>query len=666
VAVASFEVLALLGLFRLEVVLLLGMLVPTILLYLYRGPLLESLRELGSQATAAFEALRRGVRARPVVAGGIAILGLHLALRMARAIVTPSLGWDDFTYHLFRAGLWVQNGSLELQPSPDAWSYYELFPRAGDIVWAWALVWGTTDVLVPVLSIGLWALVAISAYVLARSLQQSVEIALIVALGVALFPSQITLTSTAYVDNALLWLVLVASICVRHVEANRDGGDLQSAAHRQDLATSWILGASVGLGTIVKLSFLPILGVAALVAGWYSWRKRRVSLLLAFGLGAFIVVPNLVFNFLHRGSPFYPFRVLSGLPFNEQLTSMLGTFSEVNLFTAVLRGLIGLTVNVWPGEPFLNFGWLGLVLIALGLAGATTYLCRERKLLYVIWTALCAALILGPTLTPENRSLVAYFTPVLGRLWLPGLASLMILSGSVRGRIIRWLVLLLLLMEYFFNSTWQWPQEVLVGTVIVSLVGLGAGLASRRVWRRKLNRPWRLAATTILLGAALFLGVQIRELLRYDIYQLSEQTKLGDFQKLSPGVTAWPIWQRLDEQSGLRVAATAGFAGRTGHTWFRYPLLGSRLQNRVLYLPITADGRIIDYADTHEVLENQDREAWLERLLGERVDYVVAMMPRHVEHVWIEELPSLFSIEQNMGGGRGQAPPLHSRGNDPM
>ena len=467
----------------------------------------------------------------------------------------------------------------------------------------------------------------------------------------AFFPSQITLTTTAYVDNAVLWLMLMASICIRYFEANTPGGELRSAAHRQDLATSWILGASVGLGTIVKLSFLPILGVAALVAGWYSWRKRRVSLLLAFGLGAFIVVPNLVFNFLHRGSPFYPFRVLSGLPFNEQLTSMLGTFSEVNLFTAVLRGLIGLTVNVWPGEPFLNFGWLGLVLIALGLAGATTYLSRERKLLYVIWTALCAVLILGPTLTPENRSLVFYFTPVLGRLWLPGLAGVMILSGAARGRLIRWIVLPLLLVEYFFNSTWRWPREALVGTVVVALLFVAVGWTLRWLWRRDRVPARRFAAAAISAALALYLVVEVRETMRYKIYPLSEETKLGDFQRLSIGATAWPIWRELDAQSDLRIAATAGFAGRNGHTWFRYPLLGSRLQNRVLYLPITTDGHIIDYADTHEVLENQDREAWLTRLRDERVDYVVAMMPRHVEHAWIEELPALFSIERALGEG---------------
>jgi len=34
-----------------------------------------------------------------------------------------------------------------------------------------------------------------------------------------------------------------------------------------------------------------------------------------------------------------------------------------------------------------------------------------------------------------------------------------------------------------------------------------------------------------------------------------------------------------------------------------------------------------------------------------RIDYVMAMMPRHVEHLWIEELQTLFSIEQALGEG---------------
>lgn len=651
VGVGSFEILALLGIFRLEVVLPLGLLVPALLLFVYREPFLESLGELENLTAIARETLLRTLKARPWLAGGLALLCLHIVFRMARAIVTPSLGWDDFTYHLFRAGLWVQNGSLELAPSPDAWSYYEFFPRAGDIIWAWALVWRATDGLVPVLSIFLWLMVALSAYVLARSLKQGVEIALVVALTVATLPSQISLTSTAYVDNTLLWLVLLASICVRQVESSRQDADQLSTSHSQDLATSWILGASVGLGTLVKLSLLPILGMAALVVSWYAWRRGKMSHFWAFSLGASIVIPNLAFNLIHRGSPFYPFRVLNGLPFNQQLSSLLGLFSQVDPWTALFRGLISLIVNTWPREPFLNYGWMGLVLFLLGMAGGVRHLFRERRLLYVVWSALCAALIIGPTLTPENRTLVAYFTPVLGRLWLPGLASLLILSGSVGGTVVRWLVFPLLVVQYFAYSTWEWTATLFVTSTVVALLFLGVGLMSRWWWRRDMNRTRVIGLAAMAGSLALGLTVQIHQTHRYDFYQLFEARKMGDFQSLEPCIAGWPIWQQLDTQENLRVAATAGFAGENGHTWFRYPLLGSRLQNRVLYLPITTDGRIIDYADTKEVIQSMDRNAWLERLLEERIDYVMAMMPRHVEHLWIEELPALFHIEQALGEG---------------
>jgi hypothetical protein len=70
--------------------------------------------------------------------------------------------------------------------------------------------------------------------------------------------------------------------------------------------------------------------------------------------------------------------------------------------------------------------------------------------------------------------------------------------------------------------------------------------------------------------------------------------------------------------------------------------VGSRLQNDVLYVPVTADGTIIDYRLTERVYDNADFNTWVTRLIEQRIELVVILYPSPIEHDWIEENPELF------------------------
>jgi hypothetical protein len=77
----------------------------------------------------------------------------------------------------------------------------------------------------------------------------------------------------------------------------------------------------------------------------------------------------------------------------------------------------------------------------------------------------------------------------------------------------------------------------------------------------------------------------------------------------------------------------------------RYPLLGSRLQNRVLYVPITKGrGPIIDYRNADQVRHEADEAAWLERLRQARIDRVFLGEPPPPEKEFVLRHPEKFQL----------------------
>jgi hypothetical protein len=46
-----------------------------------------------------------------------------------------------------------------------------------------------------------------------------------------------------------------------------------------------------------------------------------------------------------------------------------------------------------------------------------------------------------------------------------------------------------------------------------------------------------------------------------------------------------------------------------------------------------------------------DREAWLARLVDQRIEWVALLPPRTLEHEWVDELPDVFSTELKTEAG---------------
>ena len=645
----SFEILGMLGWFELRVIVPLLVFLPAAVLVYHRAAVASQMRQSWAEIRAEAQSLRQELRAHRWVTAGLSLVGVHLVVRMVRTLATPAFGWDDFTYHLFRAGRWVQNSGLALEPAPDAWTYYEFFPWGGDLIWAWALVWRVGDVLVPLGAIALWCLVLLVAYCVARELDQDRSTALIVATAIAVLPSQVSQISTAYVDNAVLAMVLVTSLFLLILLRPENGSEKEGASSQSGVAASLLVGASCGLGLLVKMSFLPLLAPVAVILAWHSLRRGQPRQLLAFIMGLVVAAPNLIFNWIKRGSPFYPFEIAEFLPYNEQHSWVLSNFGEGATVSELLSAAKALVINESVQDPFLNPGFLGVLLLVLGVAGSRQLVRTSRGRWFLLWVAAGAVITIVTFFSDKNSSMFSRWTLVMGRFLVPSLAGLLILAGQTSGKLVRQLVMPILVVEYFVHGRRRWPQEMIeaslqIAAVILLIVGLCYLL---RKWR---PIPfWSASVGALVLALIAIVGV--REHWRWDAYRLYAERQLYDFHGV-PMMRMWPMWQAVDEDQPNRIAVTAGFEGRTGHNWFRNPFLGSWMQNDVIYVPVTTDGTLVSYRDQDALDLVADRRAWLLRIADQEIDWVAAIGPPTVEHQWLADLPGVFPLEINMGQGR--------------
>ena len=643
----AFQILGLAGAFSLTVVVPTFVVLPPVVAWWRRKAIASTVSVGQADCGDEFTAIAQAMRRHPVVLTGVGIIGAHVLLRLARALVMPRLGWDDFTYHLFRAGRWVQNSGITLEPAPDAWGYYEFFPWGGDLVWAWSLIWRDGEALVAIASVLSWVICLPLAYGLARRLEQPRLPSLLAATAVLLLPSQITQIATAYVDNLQLMLVLACALLL--VEALQVGrASPRRMTSREHVVIAVLLGLGCGLGALVKLSFLPFAVMVAFAITWDSIRSGRALGVLAFVAGATIVAPNLAFNWVHRGSPFYPFRVLDALPYNQELAELLSRQQGLNTTDRLLSALVALVTNVRPPDPFLNIGFAGMFLLLLGIGGAGYLWFKPRARLYLICVGVSAVVTVGQLLSPSNAALTTLWGRGLGRFIVPAVAPLLLLAGTF-GAPLQLVLLPVLIAEYLLYAPWQWPAQVMqaTGAAFTALVALA--VAAFAVTRYRSRSRWAFLAVAVV--AAVSVIDAMHERMRFGGYRAFASGELDDFHRAAP-VGTWPIWQRLEEIAPTRVAMAAGWDG-IGHNWFRYGLLGERLRHDVRYIPVSADGTIVDYRDHARLLAQADRQAWLTRLAEQRIEWVVLLGPRTLEHEWLDQLPDVFSIELTLDDRAG-------------
>jgi hypothetical protein len=659
-----FYLLCLASAFRLGVVLVVWPLLA-VLAHLAIARRRPALRLLGADLSRAAGVLADFARS-PLRFLGLACALLALA-RLARGLVAPPLAWDTLVYHLLKAGRWVQAGTLTPERAPDTWAGYEHYPPVGDLLWSWFMLPVRGDALVAPAGFFVLGACLLGVYASARALGARERPATLAALAVAFTPAVLNFVTSAYVNNTVLALVTLGTVFVARSIAAPSAGNAALA-----------LGA-LGLAAGTQLSAVPLLGLT----GLFVWAalllpgsrlplgKRLAGIAASLGAAA-LALPSYLRALVETGSPLYPFPLVAFgrtlLP-GEPETTLLFAQSRPLPHLEFLRVLF--YKRFFDGWEHLNFGVMAPPLIAFGLGAAAWLLCRRRAredraaraaVLFLLGTF--ALLVLG-LFSPSMAGQRSLWAPVAGRFVTPALAAVVVLGVAVNSPIGSLLCVAAVAVDLAYGLPLGWSAEdlkAMTDLAVPLFIGLAlATEAAAALFRRGRPVAGVVAAALLLVlpvGTRLF---DVRARHRYPIYAAAARSRV-DRDRFSRSydvhgiyrsyAAVHPIWKLLDDGPPHRIAASAGF-DKTGHPWYRYPLLGSRLQNEVFYVPVTRDGSIVNARDHALLVRKGDPEAWLRRLVDLRIEFFVALHPSPLEESWARARKDRFvevaSGEERMG-----------------
>ncbi len=641
-------------------------------------------RALGRAGEAARLARSDVDRARALLAAALAVrwrwvvvpAALLAAAKVLRGLVAPPLGWDALTYHLVKAGLWVQAGGDASFRAPDAWGYYRYFAPYGDILWAWVMLPVRGDALLALAGLAVWLACAAGAYAGARALGAERAAAALAALAIAFTPAVFNAMTIAYVDNTVLALFLLGSpFAIRFVAAPAAPAapaatHVPHARRSPRPADALLASAAFGLAAGTKANALPLLALWGAVVVVRAARpdvapRARLAALAGAALVGAIALPPYVEAWIHTGSPLYPLPVLIGgkhlLAGNPQLADLeSGALFPDERFS--VREVLGalLLSKVASGRQHIGFGPGFLVLLVLGFLWARRLRGNAPTAGPALLVLGAAASFLAPFASPASQALWSVWTYSSPRLATPTLAGLALLGSTLGGPRASVAMTAAVGLDLALCAPLGWAALDLrgLGRLLIATAPpiVAAALIGRWLW----NRLWparRRAAVclgvTVLLGAVAVAAVdRVRIAMRYDYYAAAAEGRIHDFTALPVTyVDAWPIWARLDGEESRRIAVTAGWDGM-GHNWFVYPLLGQRLQNAVRYVPITKDGSLVETRDVDRLSTLASPVAWTALLIERRIEAIVTLAPPTVEAEWMSRYPDLFEpIGEGAAGG---------------
>ena len=597
-------------------------------------------------------------RESPAALVALAVIAALIFARLARSLVAPPLGWDSFTYHLVKPASWVQTGGFVTEAAPDAWGYYEYFQPYGEVLWAWAMLPVRGDALIGPAGLAVWASGLLGVYASARAFGAAMRPATLAALAVVLTPSVINFATTGYVDNTTLALFALSVAFLQRWF--KDGAPVDALMAIGGLA---VLGG-------VKFSSLPpaALGMSLVVVSLVVRRvraRRPVAGLLALGvLAGSLALPPYVRAWRDTGSPTYPFRVeLAGVPVfagNPQLEAVFARRVPTDVSVARALFVPDMARLVDGRQQFLNLGPAGAIVALFGLAAIVVSLRSPQTRVATAFLTVSSLVVIGALAGEDTASLRTVWLQVLGRRLMDPLVAAAILAAAVPVRStvpLLWVAVAsntLLALPLGWSevdaaalAAAAWPLlAMLLLLVALAFVSRLPAVASAKAGRST-PRLVQLAAIILLTAVVAWPRVrEVRAASRYDYFRDATFARVYDAGRL-PALTmeSFTIWRFLDQETptaaGHTVAVSAGW-WENGHNWYRYPLYGTRLQNRVRYVPITSDGSVVDYRDADRAAARADYHAWVRRLMAYDIDYLVLLPPDPIEARWVAAHPELF------------------------
>ena len=590
-------------------------------------------------------ATARGERSARFLLAAVAVpVAAVAALHLLKGLVAPPLAWDALTYHLPKAAIWVQTGRLSLPRFPDAWSYYAWFPGGADALSAWLLLPAHRDALIAPCGFVVWALTLLAARRLAGTFGAAPLTAWLAGVAIAALPCVLAFMTSAYADGPeLLFQLLAAAHALAYHRESKSGDALHAAA-------------AAGLASAVKATGIALaLPTCALLAFGLLRHRGRRRALIAVGMATALLLPAV--GYLHTwratGSPFYPSPAPGPLaalfPYHHGLTAIL---SGAGLPPERVRSYgLGTIVRLFSSgsgpREHLDFGPGGFPLVSLALVGLGFGVARRRSRPAALYALACALLVMPLFCGPGTLALRTVWIRVFGRLLAPALAPALLAAAFLPRRIALAAFAGAVLGSLFQALPLGWsPAMTRPAGVLVVLLSATAGATV--VADRALRRAGRARRRLLVVAVACLLvypsWTRLRDDAREPIWaETTENAGAFDAHPLhgafSPLV---PIAAFLDRPEGVKVAVAPGFDG-VGQDQFLYPLFGSRLQNRLAYVPVTAAGDD-DALDLGARTAAADPARWLERMAVLRPDFVVGLWPNALERGWAAARPDRFEM----------------------
>jgi hypothetical protein len=610
-----FSVLAPLGLFRLGMALAAAILLALASTYLVSDwkSYAQGLRAAGSAAGAVLWPASWPVRVFLWLTAGC------VAARVLIAMVSPPLAWDSLVYHFTKAGMWVQSGSFHIASWPEAGSYFRYFPPGGDLVWAWAMLPFHADTLLALGPFAVWLVCLLGAYANIGALTRHRTAQLLGACALAFIPACLKSVTSGYVDNLVFALTLLSALFLKRL--------LESAG----LADAALAGAALGLACGVKINALPFFALALAVAA-VRLGRRGLRPLLAVAAGGILGSLGYLYALVQTGHLLYP----------VVAASLSLRFTESGIAPPVSWRLLSrYYLGAGQYDPISLAYFLGvgpvLPLFALpAVAGLWRLGKTSAGRLFALWLVLLMGAAGATVLWPGNRGMLVFWVTTSARFLLPACAGLVLAAAAAPHR---WFTPFATLAAGYgalgaVPATCSRAQMAALGDWAPWLLagGVAAALAAWLVRRFRVATPGLAVAVLSLLLVFLPLG-RVRAAYRAQIYGDGTRGLALDMHRMDSRLSAAsPIWQELDRDGPLRLAvAAARPAVEAGpprtqrlspihRTWYTYPLLGSRLQNELVF--VSALGPSYDEDDPGQATPASG-DAWMDRLAKSRSDILV-------------------------------------------
>ena len=587
------------------------------------------------------------------------IAAVPVVQALTRGLRSPPLSWDSLEYHAFFPARWVQLGSLAPFAAPGGMDTCRAHPINGELLVAWVMLPFHGDLFVNLVSIPAMLLAAVALYAMARRLGAGPAVALWAPVVFCFSPPMWSLVTTQYSDilgvettiSGLLFLL-------RYISAWR----------RCDL---FLAAAGFGLCAGTKHGGLlaAVLCCGSLVIVKIACRRVRPRNLALLGSAMLVAAATggyqYIRNWIELGNPVYPAGIsLGGLVLFEgsphhaeifrQFPSAGMRMADWNHFTGLFRP----TQFSW-GVPYL------IMLPAAVLAAIRPGKQRAEKwLLTAVWVA---TIILFYAPDSGFAAHIRRIWPASSqRLLGPAMAIAVCLAVCTLGRL-SWPTHLVGAIPTLtvLASIWcgRFPQPLSVGeaaVLVAAVVASGWLLSSeapRRILAQATIKPAIagvavLAAVLLATAGTTLLEVR-REAARY--FHYGHSIDYHDFPR--EYVSAW----RACDEADLPhiVAMTRNRTGTdklslisTATRWFLYPLLGSHLQNRVVYASIHELRDLPTRPYFGDPPQGGDERIWLQNLQRLKVDRLLVGAQTEPEEDWVAARPDVFvKISQGEGFG---------------